>query len=315
MVRAFIRIRIKQFFRAMEGIGLVRVVFLIGLLGFLTFGMFIQLSKAPNLYYIFGAYFGVILLIHKNRSDKIFIKTHFDNYTFIYLVEYLLLASPLILCLLYYQQWLVSGVSIMVLFLIVNCNFKVKHRSLNTKIQKLIPHDSFEWKSGVRQTFVLIITLFILGLGSSFFIWSVPVIIFILGIIPLNFYEKGESLQMLIAFEMDSKRFLRHKIKTQLLLFSVISVPLILAFLIFHIELWYIPVIEYFMFVSLHIYVILTKYAFYEPNQKSGAAQIFGTIGAMGMIIPIFIPVIWLLSIRFYFKSNNRLNFYLSDYN
>jgi hypothetical protein len=315
MVRAFIKIRTKQIFRAIDGIGLIRVVFLISLLGFLTFGMFIQLSKAPNLYYMVSAYFGMILLIHINRSDKIFLKTHFENYKFIYLAEYLLLTLPLILCLLYYQQWLVSVVLLTAFLFVVNWEFKVKHRSLNTKIQRLIPHDCFEWKSGVRKTLALIIVLVVLGLGTSFFIGSVPVIIFIIGILPLSFYEKGESLQMIIAFEMEPNRFLRHKIKMQLLLFSVLLAPLILAFLIFHIEMWYIPVIEYFAFVSLHIYVILTKYAFYEPNKKSGAAQIFGTIGAMGIIIPVFIPVIWLLSIRFFFKANNKLNIYLSDYN
>jgi hypothetical protein len=315
MVWTFIKIRTKQIFRAIEEIGLLRVVFLIGLLGYLTFGMFIQLSKVPNLYYTTGAYFGVILLIHINRSDKIFLKTHFDKHKFIYLVEYLLLTLPLILCLLYYQQWCVSGLLYMALLIVINWEVKVKHRSLNTKIQKLIPHDCFEWKSGIRKTYALIVVLFVLGLGTSFFIGSVPVVIFILGILPFSFYEKGESLQMILVFEMNPNRFLRHKVEMQLFLFSVLVLPLILAFLIFHYERWYIPVIEYFIFVSLHIYVILTKYAFYEPNQKSGAAQIFGTIGAMGMIIPVFIPVIWFLSIRFYFKSKNKLNFYLSDYN
>lgn len=85
--------------------------------------------------------------------------------------------------------------------------------------------------------------------------------------------------------------------------------------MVFHHDIWYIPIIEYFIFISLYIYVILTKYAFYEPNSKSKAAQVFGVIGVIGGIIPVLLPVVWLLSIRFFFKSKENLNIYLNDYN
>jgi len=59
----------------------------------------------------------------------------------------------------------------------------------------------------------------------------------------------------------------------------------------------------------------MTKYAFFEPNIKSPAAQVFLNIGGVGLILPIFLPVIWLLTVRFYIKSVNNLNFFLDDYN
>jgi hypothetical protein len=315
MIHAFINIRVKQIFRALEGLGLIRTIFLIGLLIFIGFGLFMQTASTPNSFYMTGLYLLIITLIQVKRPDKLFTEINFYNFKLIFLIEYLLLTLPLSICLIYHKQWM-QAISVVVLtLLIVNLDFKLKRKSLNTSIQKLIPSDCFEWKGGVRKTFVLIVALWIIGLGTSFFVGSVPVVIFILGILPLSFYEKGEPVQMILAYEMGTSRFIMHKIKMHLALFTILSIPLIIAFLFFHPGLWYIPIAEFFIFITAHIYVILLKYAFYQPNNKSNAAQVFVSIGAIGMIIPVFIPVIWLLSIRFYFKSRENLNFYLNDYN
>ena len=315
MIQAFIKIRIKQVFRTMEGLGLFRIIFLAGLAGFIAFGIFIQTAELPNSFYTAGIYLMLIAWIQINRQDKQFLKIHFSHFRFVFFTEYFLLTIPLLIGLSYHKQWS-SLISVIILtLLIANINFKPKQRSLNTLFQKLIPPGCFEWKGGVRKTFVLIFVLLIIGLGTSFFIGSVPVVIFVLGILPLGFYEKSEPLQMVLAYEMGTNRFLLHKIKMQSALFTILSVPLILAFLIFHPDKWYIPVVEFLLFLTLHIYIILTKYAFYQPNMKINGSQVFGAIGAMGIIIPIFIPVVWLLSIRFYFKSRENLKFYLNDYN
>lgn len=315
MIQAFINIRVKQIFRALEGLGLIRTLFLVGLLVFIGFGLFMQTASTLNSFYMTVLYLLIITLIQVKRPDKRFAEINFNNFKLIFLIEYLLLMLPLFICLFYHKQWM-QVISVVVLtLLIVNLDFKLKPKSLNTSIQKLIPSDCFEWKGGVRKTLVLIVTLWIIGLGTSFFVGSVPVVIFILGILPLSFYEKGEPVQMILAYEMGTSRFIMHKIKMHLALFTILSIPLIIAFLFFHPELWYIPIAEFFIFITSHIYVILLKYAFYQPNNKSNAAQVFVLIGAIGMIIPVFIPVIWLLSIRFYFKSRENLNFYLNDYN
>jgi len=202
-----------------------------------------------------------------------------------------------------------------IIFLIIHLDYKTKKRSQNFRLLQLIPSSSFEWKAGIRQTLFILIPIWVIGLFTSFFIGSVPIVLFLLGIMSFSYYEKGEPYQMIIAYEMGTIQFLLHKIKMQISLFSILSLPLIVAFLVFHPETWYIPIIEYFIFISISIYLILTKYAFYEPNTKSMSAQIFGAIGALGGIIPIFLPLVWIMSIRFFFKSKENLNFYLNDFN
>jgi len=315
MIDAFISLRGSQLWREIKEIGFFRILILGGLIGFLFFILFKQTDVFPNVYSVLSIYLLFILLIQLIRQDKLFLKTHFRQYKLICLSEYVILSLPLFVCLIYHAHWLLTLVVFLSLVIIINLNFKFKRRDRNTKIQQFIPDDSFEWKAGLRKYILFILPFWLISLGTSFFIGSVPTAIFILGIIPLFFYEKSEPYQMILAYELSSIRFLWRKISLQLVLFSMICIPLIIAFIFFHVENWYVPIVEYLIFTSVHIYFILTKYAFYKPNSKSASTVIYGSIGGIAILIPFLLPVVWLLSVWFYFKSKNKLNVYLNDYN
>ena len=199
--------------------------------------------------------------------------------------------------------------------MIVQLEINTKFSSLNTKLQALIPADSFEWKAGVRRYLYIIVPVWCISIITSFFVASVPVAIFILGVLVLNFFETSESYQILMSYELNSKHLLQLKLKRQLQLFSFVALPLIGMFLIFHYDKWYIAVAEYIIFCILYVYIIMLKYSFYEPNKKSKATQLYSFVGVLGCIIPVLIPVVLLLATWFYYKSINNLNFYLDDYN
>lgn len=315
MIKAFIKIRLKQISRGLFSLGIFRVLFLVVLIGFAGAYTFMLSSEMPNSMYVAGVSILIITLFHTNRSDKLFLKTHFDNFKLILLSEYFLITLPIIICLAIHFQLIPIAIIFSSLAVIVNLDLKFRQNNLNTKLQRMIPAESFEWKAGIRKTFFLIIVLWFTGLFGSVFIGTVPIVIFILGIIPMSFYEKCEPFQMIISYEVGSTKFLVQKIKITNFLFSIITFPLIIAFLIFHHQNWYIPIIEYFTFISLHAYFILTKYAFYESNSKPAATQIFSAIGAISAIIPIFLPLVWIMSVYFFFKSKNNLNYYLNDFN
>lgn len=315
MIGPLITIRLKQLLRGLTGMGLFRMIFLMALLVFLSAIVFIQLSKEPNSYYAVGGLILLLLSIQTNRKDLIFLKTHFSNYKPILLSEYGIIALPFITSLIYHHQWNALLVLVVGIMLVSQTSYSYKANSINTKLQKLIPPDAFEYKAGVRKLIFVIVPLWIIGFTTSFYIASVPLLIFVLGVMVLSFYEKSEPYQMIIALELNERDFLFYKIKRQTILFSVVVAPLIIAFIIFNWESWYIPVIEYLIFVVIHAYLILTKYAYYEPNIKSPAAQIFAAIGVLGGMIPIFLPLILILGIRFYFMATDNLKLYLDDYN
>lgn len=303
-----------QFGRILNGIGLFRTLFLAGLLGFSGLLLFKLASKPPDSYYAGGIILLLVLFIHINRRDKLFLRTNFDHYHIVFVCEYIALSLPVAIFLVISHQWIPLLILIPALFFILFLNVSPGQRKTNTLLQKVIPSSCFEWKGGTRQIFFILVPLWAIGLFGSFYIGCVPVVLLLIGIIPFSFYERGEPYQMIVAFETGPVRFLLNKIKMVIGLFTALSLPLITAFIIFHYEWWYIPVIEYLIFITIHIFMVLTKYAFYEPNEKSAAAQTFTAIGALSGVIPLFLPVVWLLSIRFFFRSRKNLNFYLNDY-
>jgi hypothetical protein len=293
----------------------MRFVFLAGLVVFISFFLFNLTKETPGSYYAAGVYLAIIVFIQLKRPDKRFLKINIRDFRMILTLEYLLLLLPLFFCLAWHKQWLPMVSAALLAYPVSFIDFRQARSSLNTAIQRLIPDDSFEWKGGVRKSLVFLLVLWIIGTGTSFFIGSVPIILFILGIIPWGFYEKCEPVQMLLACEKGTNGFLWLKLKRLLVLFSIMAVPLVAAFIIFHPDKWYIVVAEFIIIISTQIYILLAKYAFYEPGNKSSSAQAFELIAVISLILPFFIPVIWILSIRFYYKSKENLNFYLDDYN
>lgn len=315
MIKALLKIRLKQFLRVLAELGVTRILVLLVLIVFIGGILFTYISQSVYVGYISIGFGLLIVSIQLNRKDKIFLKTHFENYKLALFVEYTILSIPIIICLLLYQHWIHTSSLFLAFFVVTNFTFNYEKRTLNTKIQALIPFDAYEWKSGVRRLFFVIIPIWTLGVSTSFFIGSVPIALFLIGISILNFYEKCEPYEMILASETGAKNFLFKKIKLQTILFSILALPLIFLFFLFHTENWYIPIVEFLIFIVLHIYFILTKYAFYEPNIKSMPAQLWSSIGVVAGIVPFLLPVIAILSVRFYIKSIENLNVYLNDYN
>jgi len=314
MIKALLTIRLKQLYRSLVGIGLFRLIFLLGLVAILGVILYYQATDATISLFIGIGLLILIAVIQIKRGDKLFLKSHFSNYKILIFAEYLAISSPVMLLMVVHKQWF-SLICFLGLFLIVHLDIKAKHSSVNTKLQALIPSDSFEWKAGLRKQLFILVPIWIIGAATSFFIASVPIAIFILGIAVSSFYEKGEPYQMILFQELSAKKFLFLKVKRQIQMFSIATVPLVLLFIAFNFELWYIPAAEYLFFCFLHVYVIMTKYAFYEPNEKSRSAQTMASLGMVGTIIPVFLPVVMLMSVWFYGKSINNLNYYLHDYN
>ncbi len=315
MILALLKIRIKQFFRGLLDLGIFRLIFVLVLFGFLGYALYVKTADWLVSQYISIGFLVLIMVIQLKREDKQFLKSQFFNHKKVMFCEYLVFSAPVFVALLIHLQWISLIILLLGLILIVQLDFKPKRKRINSKLQKLIPSDCIEWKAGARQYFFVIIPVWVLAALTSFFIGSVTVAILILGLLIFNFYENNEPLETLLSYELNPHKLLILKIKRQVFLFSFIVLPLILLYLIFNIEYWYIVIIEYFTFCFIHIYSIATKYAFYEPNSKSAAAQIFSGLGFIGGALLIFLPGVWLLTIYFYIKSIDNLNNYLDDFN
>lgn len=315
MVKAFIKLRFRQLLRTIGEIGILRMIVVTIIVTALAIAIFHLSTERKESFYLIMAQLFIVFIIQIKRADKVFLKTSFEYYRRILLSEYFLLSSFIFFSLFLHFQLLAVIILGCGLYLVSFIDFRIRQNTLNTKLQKMIPAKCFEWKAGIRRSLFFLLPVWIIGLCASFFVGSVPIVLFLLGIATAQFYEECEPYQLVTIFEKKADHFLWYKITQQIKLFSLITLPLIAVFMIFHHEVWYIPVCEYILFILIHAYLIMMKYAFYVPASKPQSIQTFGAIGIAGALIPVLLPALLLLGIYFYFKSRKTLQHYLYDFN
>jgi hypothetical protein len=297
--------------------GIFRLAFLLILCSFAVVMIYVASEKEQNSYFIAAGWALITIFIHTKRKDIIFLNINMLLFPCICFVEYSLISIPLIICLSLNEQW----ISVLLILLsaagisFIDIKRKRGKRTLNTRLQQYIPSDMYEWKAGIRKYFFPIIIAWMIGFFTVLFVASVPTVIFIIGLILIEFYETNESWQILISHEAKAIRLLYNKILHHLIVFVIIVFPLVIAFVIFHPDIWFLPVIELIIFLSIHIYCIVLKYAFYIPNTYSGRSKVFLMVGIPIGLIPVTTPMLWIFSIYFFQKARINLNFYLNDYN
>jgi len=314
MITLLLGIRIKQFYREILKIGLLRIAVLLVLAIMFFIFLFMQASQFSNAVYASIIILLLLFMLHIKRGDKYFLRINFKSYKWIYFAEYTLATLVFLAFLIIHSHWCLALLLLLALGIIVQFDFKTTRFNYNTRIQNWIPNECFEWRSGIRNSFILILCTWLIGFIFSFYVGSVPTAMVVLGVISLSFSEKGEPYQMVVAYEKAPSQFLHLKIRQQVVLLTIVYAPLIFSFLVFHYQLWYIPLLILLIFCILQAYATFVKYSFYEPNSKSSAAQIFVVVGLVGFFAPIFAPLVILLTFRFYFKAKNNLNFYLNDF-
>ena len=315
-INAILLMRLKQIHRIIAQLAIVRLLILLIACLYLLITVYVTSKGLQNAILLSCIWMLIIVFIHAKRSDRIFLNINMEFDKLIYGVEYIVLSIPLIICLLLRRQWLTIICLVICILGIssLKINQNKQRKTLNTHLQQLIPYGMYEWKAGIRQYFFPIAITWLLGLIMAFFFASVPVALFIIGLLIFDFYKINESWQILLSCQRNADKFLYFKIKQHVTLFSIITLPLIVAFMIFHFENWYIVVAEFVILLSVHIYAILLKYAFYS-HDRNEVNPVFLMVGLFIGLIPITTLVLWLLSMYIFCKAKKNLIFYLNDYN
>lgn len=314
-LQSIFKIRAAQTWRMLKGIGIFRLLVVMCLIAVSLCALFIYTFEQTSAIVIVLSFGAVLALIQINRPDKKFTATQLSHSQLFTTAEYFLLSVPLMACLIYHHHFLLMIATLLIDSLIPYLNLSIKTITINTRLQRLIPNNSYEWKAGVRKAFVPLCGIGLLAMSTAWFIASAPIAILLITIIVCSFYEVCEPESFLYFQQKSASQLLWRKMKTGVGLFLIATIPLVMAFIIFDHELWYIPVIEVVIFCILIIYNIVTKYAFYNPNHKPTGTTLFNGIGYFGTLFPILFPLILALAIWFYYKSIQRLKVILNDFN
>jgi hypothetical protein len=305
-----------QVFREIRDMGMFRAVFILAaIVPLLALFLYRRLPEQGYDYAIPGVALLLIFIIHRNRKDYFFLSKLSISPVYIFFVEYLVFFAPLLVLFSIFGQYL-QALIYLVLLLVV-CLVKLSHKRAKSKTYhawiKHVPAAMFEWQSGVRVNLPAIIFLYGLGLAGIYSIWLSAVSIALLSLIFCAFYGANESLKILSAPERNAENFLICKLVQHVKCWTLFLLPLFLVAFVDY-QYWMYILVAFVASVNLHVFAILTKYAYYRPVSTGMLSQIIVPLAWLcSVMLPLSVFVL-LTNIVVCVKAKNNLKYYLNAY-
>lgn len=127
-------------------------------------------------------------------------------------------------------------------------------------------------------------------------------------------YGRNEPLQLLLLPRMGASRLLVGKIRTAWRNYFGATLPLAVAATAFHPRAAWMAALWLPLAAWALAYVVLAKYARYDPASPASSASPAARSGLAGIVLPPLLPVTLWLTIRYALDAERNLDRYLYDY-
>lgn len=311
---AIFRFRFMQLGITIREIPIVYHIIIAGLLFFFGWALFRLMSSETASLIIACVFLFSIFMIHANRNDYRFIFLIEEHPWRIFTLEYILLSIPFLLAAgIYGQLWPI--LLIIIGCILVGCQNRRIHRAkFYFPIPRILPFQAFEYRTGIRRYGLLLVLFYVLALAGLFFPYASLAILWVIILSLTDFFRISEPLNILCVDELSPLKFLYRKLRLNVGLYIVISFPLCLAYAFIYPADWWIP-LYFFLYGIVNVcLVIVSKYAFYRPQEKIIAGQIGITLSFFGMLIPLLFPLTLFYLIKNYIRARQNLKNYLDAY-
>jgi hypothetical protein len=313
MIQKFLHIRYLQIKRSLKDLSIVHAIGL-GSFLFFAFGlkMAMALESKEGAWGIVGFMALVSFSLQIIRKDKRFVSIVTQHPLSIFAAEYMLLAIPIIILLLFKKYYLHGVILFFIPMLIALINKVLKQNSGSSFFSKYIPHDAFEWRAGMRKMGRGIVLGYLLALAFSW-VRIVPVILLFLTLFSiLEFFRECEPLSILTLSRDKTNTFLLKKIGQSLSIYSIFTFPIVILSSVLVPDIWYVAPAFFILACINIINFILAKYAFYHPNFDTGGGGVLTMLSVFSIVVPIFAPLPFFLVFWNYFKAKPKLDYYLN---
>ncbi len=307
----FLLLRIKQGERFLLEIGTVRLIIVFGFLIYLSIGFWdvLKNSSAANLSVFLVL--STLATVHFQRADQGFL-VHFPiKPQILFVLEYLAIGLVFIATLSLKWYWLQALT--LLLGIGVIAHIPIKKQVLNIKIIPLpfIMTPAFEWKSGVRKSFLPLLLLYIVALSLLKTPFAMPLGVITLGLIVSGFYMESEPILMLETVGHAPKKILFHKVKIAAIHFLIFTAPFLALSLIFYAEWWFLSLYTFIAGLFIISFAIVMKYALYEPNQPLQLNGFLVGFVTFSLVVPFLAPVPFVMLFVYGRKAIVNLKNYL----
>ncbi len=225
----------------------------------------------------------------------------------------MLLTFPFSAPSLFTTNWLCFPILITSLYPITFLKYTLRKKTFFKNITAIIPASNFEWVSGFRKSFLLLIPLYVLAAGFCWLRFLPLLLLFFTTIVIVGFYNECESLQMVREGSFSSETFLKQKLLRNCIYLLLLYIPILLINALFNAE--YLFINSFFMLTQLSMvcFSICFKYANYQPNQDAATNNVTVLVVSLCSIIPYLLPIPLIMAFSYYGKAKNNLTHYLND--
>ena len=312
MTFTLLYIRFKQLQKELKGLGLYLVI-LIGIAVYLIVISFKQFEKAPNAYYLIAAMALLCVGLQAYRKDKLFVYKHIENPHLQIFSEYVALTLPFSITAIFTKHWFCYPGLLILLLCIPFFRFTFRPKTIFKNLSSIINISNFEWLSGFRKQYIAFISLYTLAIAFCWFRILPLFLLWLLTVLISSFYNECESIMVLRASSKSTGKFLRDKLKINTRYMVLLYTPLLIINTIFNSEFLLINILFLLIQISLLCFAICLKYSSYKPNKNQIENNILLTIVSLSAALPYLLPVPAILSIVYFYKSENNLKQYLND--
>lgn len=306
---SFLKLRALQLGRILRDVGFIRVLLL------LFFCLHITVIIPKFFFYAPWPAAATVILamgsLHHNRKDRFFLERHFNRYAKrIMLVEYQLLALPATVLLIYANQPLCALFFVIALSTVPYINLSIRKFRGSIKRMYFLPSTAFELKAGLRNNYISIPLLLLLGVFFGKLIFMPLLVIFLLTIILASFNNYCEASLMVEAFNRSPINFLNRKLLTQLISMLILFTPINLSFMLFHAPYWYVLLAVNVIGLIIQALSICLKYAMYIPGEALKKNNLLLGLAIACFFIVFLAPVPLVMLVIYYRKAVNNLKTY-----
>lgn len=305
-MRNFLWIRCKMAYRILLELGWWRSCFLTVLF---VFGLS-KFFALKNFHAILAVNLLIMLSLHLTRNDRAFLAQTPLYSPLLFMVEYLLLSSFSLIYFLANQAFIHFFMLIVCISLLSFIKLNLKIRQLQSFSFSLIPARIFEWRAGLRVSWLFLLLMYLLAV-VFYAHESVLILCWILLIIAFStFYLQAEEFILIQLAQTSPHAFLLRKIKDYLVLSIIFLSPVFILFFINHIQLWIVGIILLMLSLLTPFFVVFQKYASWQAHISLQQNMILHLLFLVSFALPFLLPVSIFLLVRAYRKAIRNMSYF-----
>ena len=309
MILLYLGIRLRQAFRVLRDAGWINVVLVTPFVLIFLFRL-LENSQEGHWPQAGMAFVVALGLLHFRRRDHDFLSRLDWPPFFLRLLDYCLIALPLLLLLLALNCHRDALLLLLAFPLLALIRPPEKRRIYGLFLQvSFLPLQAFEWRGAMRRYGWLILLVYLAGLFTCRFTSSGLGITLLMALIVVAFYDDLEE-KALLEIYLPANQFLKRKAYWQGLCFHLLLLPHYLLFLVFHSRYWYLLLTAVLVAESLLLFSLFYKYTHWRPQRAKAHHQVALGLYTAGLLIPFLAPASLFYCWVYYRKARQNLNYY-----